>query len=52
MYYTTITTATNLATTLNRLEEDGCAISWVLPHTENATTLYMIVSREAVEIIP
>jgi hypothetical protein len=52
MYYTTMTDATNLAAALNGLEEDGCAISWVIPHVENTTTLYMIVYREAVEIIP
>lgn len=52
MYYTTITDATDLAAVLNKLEEDGCAISWVIPHVEATTTLYMIVYREAVEIIP
>lgn len=52
MYYTIITDATNLTAALNKLEEDGCAISWVLPHVENTTTLYMIVYREAVEITP
>ena len=52
MYYTIMTDATTLATALNKLEEDGCAISWVMPHVENTTTLYMIVYREAVEIIP
>jgi hypothetical protein len=52
MYYTTMTDATNLAAALNKLEEDGCAINWVIPHVENTTTLYMIVYREAVEIVP
>jgi hypothetical protein len=52
MYYTIMTDATTLAAALNKLEEDGCVVSWVLPHVENTTTLYMIVYREAVEIIP
>ena len=44
-YYTTITNAANLAAALNELEEAGYVISWVIPHIENATTLYMIVYR-------
>jgi hypothetical protein len=52
MYYTIMTDATTLAAALNKLEEDGCIISWVIPHVENTTTLYMIVYREAVETWP
>ena len=51
-YYTTMTDAPNLAAALNELEEDGYTINWVIPHVENTTTLYMIVYRAAVEIVP
>ena len=52
MYYTVMTDGNHLAAALNKLEEDCCIISWVIPHVENTTTLYMIVYREAVEIVP
>ncbi len=45
MYKTMMTDAANLGTALTRLENDGNAICYVLPHLENTTTLYVIVYR-------